>query len=345
MQIGYLDQEGEDFSVTTSNVDPEISTIAGPQLVVPIMNARFSLNAANARWGSLYDALYGTDAIDHENEGPESEGYNPKRGEKVIRWSREFLDKSAPLALGTHADITYFRIDNGQLVIGMPSRQTELMNPDQFAGYSGDPSNPDVVLLVKNQLHIEIVIDRHHPIGSTDPAGIADVVLESATTTIMDCEDSIAAVDAADKVTVYRNWLGLMRGDLVKEIEKNGRTILRKLNDDRIYVAPNGEPMKLPGRSLMLVRNVGHLMTNPAILDSEGREVPEGIMDCVITGLIALWDIGKNGCHKNSPAGSMYIVKPKMHGTQEVAFADELFGRTEQLLGMDANDNKDGHHG
>ncbi|SFT63735.1 malate synthase G [Mesorhizobium sp. YR577] len=346
-EIGYLVPEGPAFQVSTENVDPEIAVVAGPQLVVPVMNARYALNAANARWGSLYDALYGTDAIPEADGAEKGKGYNPVRGAKVIAWGRDFLDEVAPLAGGSWKEIEWFYVDDG-LMLALPDDQTHarghlrLQDPTQLVGYNGEPPAPDSILLKNNGLHIEVVIDRSHQIGKTDAAGIADVVLESALTTIQDCEDSVAAVDAEDKVVVYRNWLGLMKGDLAEEIEKGGKTFTRKLNPDRTYTAPDGGDVTLPGRSLMLVRNVGHLMTNPAILDRDGNEVPEGIMDAAITALIALHDVGPNGRRKNSRAGSMYVVKPKMHGPEEVAFAVELFDRVEDLLGMKRNTIKMG---
>ncbi|MCF6109636.1 malate synthase G [Mesorhizobium muleiense] len=341
-EIGYLVPEGPAFSVTTDNVDPEISVVAGPQLVVPVMNARYALNAANARWGSLYDALYGTDAIPETDGAEKGAKFNPVRGAKVIAWAKGFLDESVPLTIGKWAGVNGLAVANGMLRLGEGAGATTLADPKQFAGYRGDADNPEAVLLTRNGLHIEIVIDRSNQIGKTDPAGIADVVLESALTTIQDCEDSVAAVDEQDKVLVYRNWLGLMKGDLAEEITKAGSTFTRKLNPDRSYTAPDGGALSLPGRSLMLIRNVGHLMTNPAITDRDGNEVPEGIMDAAMTALIALHDVGPNGCRLNSRAGSMYVVKPKMHGPEEVAFAVEIFDRVEALLGMAKNTIKMG---
>ncbi|MDX8458397.1 malate synthase G [Mesorhizobium humile] len=341
-EIGYLVPDGPAFSVSTDHVDPEIAVVAGPQLVVPVMNARYALNAANARWGSLYDALYGTDAIPETGGAEKGKGFNPARGAKVIAWARDFLDQSVPLTTGRWAGVNGLTVENGALKLGEGAGATTLADPKQFAGYRGDAANPEAVLLVKNGLHIEIVIDRANQIGRTDAAGIADVILESALTTIQDCEDSVAAVDAEDKVVVYRNWLGLMKGDLAEEITKGGKSFTRTLNPDRRYTAPNGGQLLLPGRSLMLVRNVGHLMTNPAITDRDGNEVPEGIMDAALTALIALQDVGENGRRANSRAGSMYVVKPKMHGPEEVAFAVEIFDRVEALLGMAKNTIKMG---
>ncbi len=342
-EIGYLLPEGGDFKVSTANVDPEIAHIAGPQLVVPVMNARYALNAANARWGSLYDALYGTDAIAEADGAEKGKGYNPKRGEKVIAWAKDFLDQSAPLAAGRWADVAGLAVRDGKLEITLVGGAvTALKDESQFKGYNGDAAGPTNVLLARNNMHVDIVVDASSPIGATDPAHIADMILESAVSTIQDCEDSVAAVDAEDKVAAYRNWLGLMKGDLEDTFEKNGRRMTRRLNADRGYVAPDGSALWLKGRSLMLVRNVGHLMTNPAILDAEGHEVPEGIMDAALTGLIALHDIGPDGRRMNSREGSVYIVKPKMHGPEEVAFANELFARTERLLGMKPNTLKIG---
>ncbi|WP_064708203.1 malate synthase G [Rhizobium bangladeshense] len=341
--IGYLLPEGSDFQVSTENVDPEIASIAGPQLVVPVMNARYALNAANARWGSLYDALYGTDAIP-ENDGAEKgKGYNPKRGEKVIAWVRDFLDTAAPLQDSSWKDVGSFAVKDGTLAVkSVDGEQTRLGDGGHFAGYRGDAAAPTHILLKNNGIHIDIVIDPTTAIGKADPAHISDVWLESAITTIMDCEDSIAAVDAEDKVVVYRNWLGLMKGDLQEEVVKGGTSFIRKLNPDLEYVGPDGARFEVHRRSLMLVRNVGHLMTNPAILDKDGNEVPEGIMDAVITSLIALYDIGPSGRKKNSRTGSMYVVKPKMHGPEEVAFAVEIFSRVEDMLGMARNTIKMG---
>ncbi len=342
-EIGYLLPEGEDFSVTTADVDPEIAEIAGPQLVVPVMNARYALNAANARWGSLYDALYGTDAIPEDGGAEKGKGYNPVRGEKVIAWARNLLDVSASLLDGKWSEVTSVASTNGSLAVVLgDGRQTALKEPKQFVGYTGAPQSPTSVFLRKNGLHVEIVIDRSGMIGKSDPAGINDVRLESAITTIMDCEDSVAAVDAEDKVVVYSNWLGLMKGDLTEEVTKGSRTFMRRLNPDVEFTSPDGNPVSVAGRSLMLVRNVGHLMTNPAILDRNGDEVPEGIMDAMITGLIALHDIGPGGRRMNSRKGSMYVVKPKMHGPEEVAFACEIFARVEEALGMSPNTMKMG---
>jgi len=342
-QIGYLLPEGSDFRVSTSNVDAEIASIAGPQLVVPVMNARYALNAANARWGSLYDALYGTDAIPETDGAEKGRGYNPKRGEKVIAWVRDFLDGAVPLDGGSWKDVGSLEVDGAKLVIAdVDGEDLPLKDAAHFAGYRGSAAAPTHVLLRNNGIHIEIVIDAGTAIGKADPANISDVWLESAITTIMDCEDSVAAVDAEDKVVVYRNWLGLMKGDLQEEVTKGGSSFIRKLNPDTEITAPDGATFELHRRSLMLVRNVGHLMTNPAILDRDGNEVPEGIMDAVITGLIALYDVGPTGRRKNSREGSMYVVKPKMHGPEEVAFAVEIFGRVEELLGMPRNTMKMG---
>ena len=341
-EIGYIAPEGPAFSVNTCCADPEIARIAGPQLVVPITNARYALNAANARWGSLYDALYGTDAVSEDDGADRGGSYNPVRGERVIKWARDFLDGSAPLENASWSDAVSISTAGGPLTVETANGPAILVESGQFAGYGGEPATPSSILLSGNGLHIEIVVGRDHPVGKDDKAGIADVILESALTTIQDCEDSVAAVDAEDKIVAYRNWLGLMRGDLQEEVTKGSRTFIRSLNPDRAYVGPDGTSFTLPGRALLLVRNVGHLMTNPAILHEGGGEIPEGIMDAVITSMIALHDVGPNGLRKNSRAGSIYIVKPKMHGPEEVAFATGIFGRVEALLGLKPNTIKMG---
>ena len=341
-EIDYLLPEGGAFQVSTENVDPEIAEIAGPQLVVPVSNARYALNAANARWGSLYDALYGTDAIAETGGAEKGKGYNPVRGGKVIAWARDFLDRSVPLDGESWSVVTGFAVKDGKLVVNTPNGTTSTIEDDQFAGYRGAPEKPTAIVLSKNNLYMIVEINAESPIGKSDPAHISDIVLESAITTIMDCEDSVAAVDAEDKVGVYRNWLGLMKGDLAEEVMKGGKSFVRKLNPDVEFLAPNGSPASLPGRSLMLVRNVGHLMTNPAIICADGQEVPEGIMDALVTALIALHDVGAKGRRANSRAGSMYVVKPKMHGPEEVAFACEIFSRVEAAVGMAPNTMKMG---
>ena len=334
--IGYLIEEGEDFEITTENVDEEIKTIAGAQLVVPVMNARFSLNAANARWGSLYDALYGTDMISEEGGAERSGPYNSIRGDKVIEFSKSFLDNSAPLVFGNYKDVTGFKIHNGMLEINLSDQSIgKLSDESQFIGFTGEADSPKSILLKNNNLHIEIQVDHEHSIGRDDAAGIKDVILESAVTTIQDLEDSVAAVDAEDKTLAYRNWLGLMKGDLKESFLKGEEMMTRSLKEDRYYSTKDGEAMSLPGRSVLLVRNVGHLMTNPAILDGEGEEIPEGIMDAMFTICIAKHDLLKKGKLSNSRTGSVYIVKPKMHGPDEVKFTCDLFTRVEQELGLD----------
>ena len=344
IEIGYLIEEKEDFSIETKNVDEEIAKIAGPQLVVPVMNARFSLNAANARWGSFYDALYGTDVISEENGQERSGPYNPTRGDAVIEFSKQFLDKTIPLTEGSYSDVTSFNItDNGLEVLLSNQEKAHIENPDQFKGYQGERDNPTAILFKNNGLHLEIQIDKNDSVGKDDPAGIKDVFLESAVTTIQDCEDSIAAVDAEDKVVVYSNWLGLMKGTLEETFVKGDQTMTRSLNPDRLYFDNNEKEFFLPGRSLLLVRNVGHLMTNPAILySSEDKEIPEGIMDAMFTICIAMHDLKQKGKYKNSREGSVYIVKPKMHGPEEVSFTCDLFSRIEEKLNLKQNTVKIG---
>jgi len=338
--IGYLVDAPDNVTVTTSNVDTEITQQAGPQLVVPIMNARYALNALNARWGSLYDALYGTDAISEEDGAERTAQYNPIRGAKVIAFGRKFLDDSIPLAQGSHREVKQYAVVGGALQASLSNGQhTTLKDPAQLIGYRGTTASPEALVFVHHGLHLEIHIDRTHEIGQTDEAGIKDIILESAITTIMDCEDSVAAVDAEDKVLCYRNWLGLTTGELTEEITKGEHTFTRRANPDRDYIDLNGQPQTLPGRSLMFVRNVGHLMTNPAILDEQGNEIFEGIMDAVFTSLIGARDLTLK---RNSQTGSIYIVKPKMHGPEEVRFANELFARVEDLVGLERNTLKMG---
>ena len=341
-EIGYLLPEVEDFQISTENVDEEIAVLAGPQLVVPVRNARYCLNAANARWGSLYDALYGFDVISEEDGAEKGKGYNPKRGEKVVAFAKNFLDETFPLAQGSHADATQYAVEGNALVVSLKDGSTTtLADASKFVGYNGEASAPTEVVLKNNGLHAIIQIDATSPIGQTDAAGVKDVVLEAAVTTIQDLEDSVAAVDAEEKVEGYRNWLGLMRGTLEESIEKNGKTVTRKLNEDRTFKNVEGGETKVHGRSLMLLRNVGHLMTNPAIL-VDGEEIYEGIMDALVTPLLTIADIRGENTIKNSRKGSMYIVKPKMHGPEEVAFAVELFERAEQALGLPAKTLKIG---
>ena len=332
-EIGYWVEKTNDFQITTSGVDPEISETAGPQLVVPVMNARFALNAANARWGSLYDALYGTDMISEEEGAERGGAYNPVRGDKVIEFSKTFLNQTIPLSKGSYQDITSFQVIDGSLEITLSNQsKVGLREDNKFIGYKGEPDNPSGILLKNNKLHIEIQVDREDLIGKDDSAGIKDILLEAAITTIQDCEDSVAAVDAEDKVIIYRNWLGLMKGDLEETFIKGESKLTRKLNPDRDYFDPLGNSFKLHGRSLLLVRNVGHLMTNPAILDKEGNEIPEGILDAMFTICIAKHDIEGNNSFSNSRAGSVYIVKPKMHGPDEVQFTCDLFEAVEEEL-------------
>ena len=333
--IGYIAPRSPDFTISTDNVDPEIKTIAGPQLVVPVMNARFALNAANARWGSLYDALYGTDVISEDDGAEKVGGYNPVRGDKVIHFAKNFLDETVPLEQGSFQDVLGFEFVDGSIRALLPEvGKVSLKNPTQYVGYKDNGNDSFDLLFKNNNLHFEIQIDPNHPIGQTDKANIKDILMESAITTIQDCEDSVAAVDGEDKAAVYRNWLGLMKGDLKESFDKNGSLITRELNPDRAYITSEGKDLVLPGRSLMLVRNVGHLMTNPGVLDSEGNEVPEGIIDAMFTICIAMHDLNKNGKYQNSKTGSIYIVKPKMHGPEEVQFTCDLFSAVEDALGL-----------
>ncbi|XVO87011.1 malate synthase G [Pseudomonas palleroniana] len=341
--IGYLLPEAADFQATTQNVDDEIARMAGPQLVVPVMNARFALNASNARWGSLYDALYGTDAISEANGAEKGQGYNKVRGDKVIAFARAFLDEAAPLSAGSHVDSTGYKIVDGKLIVSLKGGSNSGLRDDsQLIGFQGDSAQPIAVLLKHHGLHFEIQIDAGTPVGQTDAAGVKDVLMEAALTTIMDCEDSVAAVDADDKVVIYRNWLGLMKGDLAEEVAKGGKTFTRTMNPDRVYTGVNGQNVTLHGRSLLFVRNVGHLMTIDAILDNAGNEVPEGILDGLITSLAAIHSLNGNSSRKNSRTGSVYIVKPKMHGPEEAAFTNELFGRIEDVLNLPRNTLKVG---
>jgi malate synthase len=341
--IGYLVDEPENFSIETQNVEPEIALTAGPQLVVPVSNARFALNAANARWGSLYDALYGTDVLSEDDGAEKGSQYNPVRGFKVMAYARQFLDKALPLENGSHIESTNYSIVDGALAITLrDSSHTTLKNPEQLIGYQGEAQNPSVILLKNNGLHIELQIDHHHPIGQADKAGLKDVVLEAALTTIMDCEDSVAAVDAEDKVQVYKNWLGLMQGNLVETFRKGDKMVDRTLQADRQYTGLDGHKLTLKGRSMMFVRNVGHLMTNPAITDVSGNDVFEGIMDAMFTATAALHDLNTKNTIKNSTAQSINIVKPKMHGPDEVAFANTLFGMVEEALSLPKNTLKMG---
>ncbi|MGG0542764.1 malate synthase G [Priestia aryabhattai] len=342
-RIGYLEDKAEDFLIGTEGVDSEIAYQAGPQLVVPVNNARYAINAANARWGSLYDALYGTDAISEENGASRTSSYNPIRGEKVIAFAKNFLDEVIPLVQSSHAEVVQYSLENGKLVAQLNDGSlTELQEEDKFVGYQGEEESPDALLFKNNGLYFEVQIDRTDSIGKTDDAGVKDILMEAALTTIMDCEDSVAAVDAEDKVDVYRNWLGLMKGDLTSTFKKGSQNMTRRLNPDRTYISPHKEKISLSGRSLMFVRNVGHLMTNSAVLDRNGNEIYEGILDSVITSLIAKHTLLKNGTYQNSKKSSIYIVKPKMHGSKEVAFANTLFNSIEDMLGLERHTIKIG---
>ncbi|MEI2378805.1 malate synthase G [Priestia megaterium] len=342
-RIGYLEDKTEDFLIGTEGVDSEIAYQAGPQLVVPVNNARYAINAANARWGSLYDALYGTDAISEENGASRTSSYNPIRGEKVIAFAKNFLDEVVPLVQSSHAEVVQYSLENEKLVAQLNDGSlTELQEEEKFVGYQGEEESPDALLFKNNGLHFEVQIDRTDSIGKTDDAGVKDILMEAALTTIMDCEDSVAAVDAEDKVDVYRNWLGLMKGDLTSTFKKGSQNMTRRLNPDRTYISPDKKKISLSGRSLMFVRNVGHLMTNSAVLDRNGNEIYEGILDSVITSLIAKHTLLKNGTYQNSKKSSIYIVKPKMHGSKEVAFANMLFNSIEDMLGLERHTIKIG---
>lgn len=342
-EIGYLEEEVEDFEISTTNIDDEIAKVAGPQLVVPINNARYAINAANARWGSLYDAFYGSDIIPEDNGAQKGTTYNPIRGNKVIAKSREFLDMAVPLASGSHHDSTKYEVKDGKLLVTLKEgKQVGLKDEEKFVGYQGDEASPSSILLKNNGLHIDIQIDPNDPVGKTDAAGVKDIVLESAITTIMDCEDSVTAVDAQDKLEVYENWLGLIRGELTATFRKGDRTIERKFNDDRVYKTPEGGELTLSGRVLMLVRNVGHLMVNNAVLNEDGSEAYEGILDAVFTSVIAKHNLLGKGKYINSKKGSIYIVKPKMHGSEEVKFTNDLFARVEDMLELERNTLKIG---